>query len=244
MKDNNIRLLEYFYSIDGETRRSGELVWFIRVTGCNLNCSWCDTDYCHYEKGKDIDIDVLVNKMEKTNKCRKVTITGGEPLIHHNIDKLIDRLLYDGWDVNIETNGSVSPDEVLKNKIKNYSQHRNLGMLWYSLDYKCSGSGMNNLMISAKKASDNLRHFDCYKFVVSSKKDLEEMLHRMNLVERYYNENGVEEYNRCTYYISPCFNTIKLPSIIKFMMDKNLIKRVKFQIQVHKIVWDPDKRGV
>ena len=61
---------------------------------------------------------------------------------------------------------------------------------------------------------------------------------------RYYNERKVPENKRCTYYISPCFGEIELPKIIDFMKEKNLIKRVRFQIQVHKIVWDPQKRGV
>lgn len=244
MEDNNIRLLEYFYSIDGETKRSGELVWFIRVTGCNLHCIWCDTNYCHQEKGYSIDIDKLIDKIKSINNCRKVTLTGGEPLIHHNIDKLINRLLAEGFNVNIETNGSINPDEVLKYKIYEYETYRKNGDLWFSIDYKCSGSKMNNKMISALSASKFLRNEDCYKFVVSNKRDLEEMYHRMELVERYYKAEKIEEKNRCTYYISPCFGKIKLPKIVDFMKEKNLIKRVKFQIQEHKIIWDPKKRGV
>ena len=242
MEDNNVRLLECFYSIDGETKRSGELVWFIRLTGCNLQCVWCDTDYCHFEKGETKDIDELVTQLEKTKTSRKVTITGGEPLIHHNVEKLILRLLQHDWDVNIETNGSVNPAKVLNNEI--FNSYRTKGKLWYSLDYKCSGSGMNSKMISARVTSKVLTSNDCLKFVVATRQDLEEAYHRIKLVERYYTENNIPDSCRCTYYISPCFGEIELPSIIDFMKEKNLINRVKFQVQIHKIVWDFNERCV
>lgn len=242
MENNTIRLLECFYSIDGETKRSGELVWFIRVTGCNLHCVWCDTDYCHVEKGELVDIDELVDKLEATKTSRKVTLTGGEPLIHNNIAKLIERLLRDGWDVNIETNGSVDPSKILSNTSIN--KYRKKNQLWFSLDYKCPGSGMNKQMISARSMSNVLTDADCLKFVVSDLQDLEAAYHRIKLVERYYNENKIKENKRCTYYISPCFGKIELPSIIEFMKDKNLINRVKFQIQIHKVVWDFNERCV
>ena len=114
--DNNVNVLEYFYSIDGETKRTGELVWFIRLSGCNLACSYCDTAFCHTEKGQIMDINDLVNKIIETNNCRKVTLTGGEPLIHKNASKLILKLLESGFDVNIETNGSVDPYKILDKK--------------------------------------------------------------------------------------------------------------------------------
>lgn len=242
MTSNNIRLLECFYSIDGETKRSGELVWFIRVTSCNLSCKWCDTDYCHFDKGETKDIDELIKELEKTKTSRKVTITGGEPLIHPNIDKLVKKLLDHGWNVNIETNGSVDPRTILSHDI--FNDYRYNGQLWYSLDYKCPGSNMNNQMISARATAMILTNNDCLKFVVSSKEDLESAYHRIKLVERYYNEERVPEKSRCVYYISPCFGEIELPFIIDFMKEKNLINRIKFQVQVHKIVWDFNERCV
>lgn len=242
MDDNKVTLLEYFYSIDGETKRSGELVWFIRTVGCNLSCIWCDTNYCHTEAGFEIDIDDLVNKIEAENSCKKVTITGGEPLIHHNIDKLLLRLLEDGFDVNIETNGSINPYCVLDKNT--FGKYRRTGQLWFSLDYKCTFSTMRDKMISARSAAYVLGHHDCYKFVVANEEDLSDAYHRIKLVERYYNERKVPECKRCTYYLSPCFNQIELPRIIDFMKEKNLIKRVRFQIQAHKVIWDPNKRGV
>ena len=242
MEDNKVRLLEYFYSIDGETKRSGELVWFIRVTQCNLACRWCDTNYCHWEQGYDIDIDELVDKIEKTNSCKKVTLTGGEPLIHKNITKLILRLLEDGFNLNIETNGSVNPYKILDKKI--FGKYRKNGQLWFSLDYKCKYSGMQDKMISGRSAAYVLGNYDCYKFVVANEEDLNDAYHRIKLIERYYRERKVPEVKRCTYYLSPCFGEIELPKIIDFMKEKNLIKRVKFQIQAHKVVWDFNQRGV
>ena len=242
MEENKVNLLECFYSIDGETKRSGELVWFIRLTGCNLNCIWCDTNYCHKSKGTKTDINDLVDSIKNENNCKKVTITGGEPLIHKNVDKLILKLLEEGYNVNIETNGSIDPNKVLD--FKKFNKYRSNGQLWYSLDYKCTGSHMNDRMISASATSKVLGKEDCLKFVVASKEDLEEAYHRIKLVERYYNERKESEKERCTYYISPCFGQIKLPSIIDFMKEKNLVNRVRFQLQQHKIIWNPKKRGV
>lgn len=240
--DNNVNVLEYFYSIDGETKRTGELVWFIRLSGCNLACSYCDTAFCHTEKGQIMDINDLVNKIIETNNCRKVTLTGGEPLIHKNASKLILKLLESGFDVNIETNGSVDPYKILDKKT--FGKYRKNGKLWFSMDYKSKFSKMQKLMLSGRCMAYILGNTDCLKFVVANEEDLEDAYHRIKLVERYYNERKVPENKRCTYYISPCFGEIELPKIIDFMKEKNLIKRVRFQIQTHKVVWDPQKRGV
>lgn len=240
--DNKINVLEYFFSIDGETKRSGELVWFIRLAGCNLACSYCDTDWCHKEKGEEWDPTILVKKIMETNKCRKVTLTGGEPLNHPNVSDLIKELLVNGFDVNIETNGSINPYKVLDKTT--FGKYRRNGQLWFSMDYKSKFSKMQGFMISARSMFYILGKNDCLKFVVANEQDLVDAYHRIRLCERYYRENNVPENKRCTYYFSPCFGEIELPSIIDFMKEKNLIKRVKFQIQVHKIVWDPNKRGV
>ena len=242
MEKDEVCLLEHFYSIDGETRRSGELVWFIRLTGCNLSCIYCDTNYCHFEKGTVVKIKDLVKEIMNTNNCRKVTLTGGEPLDHPNVADLIYELLTNGFDVNIETNGSINPYEVLDKA--RFGKYRRNGQLWFSMDFKSKYSQMQKFMLPAKTMSYILGHNDCLKFVVANEEDLEDAYHRIKLCERYYRENNVPEEKRCTYYFSPCFGEIELPRIIEFMMEKNLIKRVKFQIQVHKVVWDPNKRGV
>lgn len=240
--NNKINVLECFYSIDGETKRSGELVWFIRLAGCNISCSWCDTNYCHYEKGTEMEIEDLIKNISATNSCKKVTLTGGEPLVHKNIQPLLKSLLEAGYEVNIETNGSVNPYKVLDKDI--FGKYRRNGQLWFSMDFKAKSSKMQKFMISARSMAYILGKEDCLKFVVANREDLEDAYHRIKLCERYYRERKIPESKRCTYYISPCFGEIELPSIIDFMKEKNLIKRVKFQIQVHKIVWDPNKRGV
>lgn len=242
MEKDEVCVLELFYSIDGETKRSGELVWFIRLTGCNLACSYCDTDYCHFEKGEVTKIKDLVREIMETNNCRKVTLTGGEPLAHQNVADLIYELLQNGFDVNIETNGSINPYEVLDKA--RFGKYRRSGQLWFSMDYKSRFSKMQDYMLSARSMAYILGHNDCLKFVVANDQDLNDAYHRIKLCERYYRERKVPEDKRCTYYFSPCFGEIELPKIIEFMMDKNLIKRTKFQVQVHKIVWDPDKREV
>lgn len=242
MDKNSVNVLECFYSIDGETKRSGELVWFIRLSGCNLHCAWCDTDWCHFDKGTQTDIDTLILSITKVNKCRKVTITGGEPLIHPNITTLVYKLLDKGFDVNIETNGSISPAKIFA--ARKFKPYRNNGHLWFSLDYKCTSSKMKGEMISGKEARNSLTQNDCYKFVVANGRDLDDALARIKLVERYYNETHTDNTKRCTYYISPCFGEIELPAIIEYMKNYNMIDRIKFQIQIHKIIWNPNKRGV
>ena len=242
INEGKVNVLEYFYSIDGETRRSGELVWFIRLAGCNLACSYCDTNYCHYDKGTSIEPTTLVKIIMETNSCRKVTLTGGEPLTHPNVKDLIYELLINGFDVNIETNGSVNPYKVLDKDT--FGKYRRFGQLWFSMDYKSKFSNMQEFMLSARSMAYILGSNDCLKFVVANDQDLCDAYHRIKLCERYYRERKVPEFKRCTYYLSPCFGEIELSKIIDFMKDKELIKRVKFQVQVHKIVWDPNKRGV
>lgn len=237
-----VKVLECFHSIDGETKRSGELVWFIRLAGCNLNCSYCDTNWCHTDKGTEVAIQTLINKIKRKNNCKKVTLTGGEPLKHPNVSELVYALLKDGFEINIETNGSVDPYKILDKE--RFGKYKKNGQLWFSMDYKSKFSGMQDLMISARSMAYVLNNNDCLKFVVANEEDLIDALHRIKLCERYYTQRKTPENKRVTYYFSPCFGEIELPEIIKFMQEKKLYKRVKFQIQVHKIVWDPNKRGV
>ena len=124
---------EIFGSIDGEGIRAGELASFVRLAGCNLRCSYCDTQYA---LDKNAGTEMLVNEIiDELNKIgiKNVTLTGGEPLQHKDIDILIDELIKSNYKVNIETNGSIN--------IEKY-----VGKCLITMDYKCPSSKMENTM--------------------------------------------------------------------------------------------------
>lgn len=217
-------IIEKFLSIDGEGPTAGELATFIRFQKCNLRCSWCDTTYSF---GKE-SIKEVLNSQEiydyiKENKAINVTLTGGEPLIQENIDELLYILDKDkDLKVHIETNGSIDI-EPFKKKYKNLS---------FILDYKLPSSKMTKEM-----SENNLNVVDSndvYKFVVGSMEDLQLAY---KIIKNY------DLTSKCLVYFSPVFEEIELQEIVKFMKEKNLNK-VKLQVQLHKIVWNKDTRGV
>lgn len=149
-----LRVNEIFYSIDGEGKRAGELASFIRLTGCNLRCSYCDTQYS-FAEGEEMTPEEIVDALPA---CKNVTLTGGEPLMQ-DVHELLTLLR--GKSVNIETNGSVD--------IRPYM---GFPQAFFTLDYKCGSSGMKNKMMM-----DNfslLRPQDVLKFVVGNMNDLDE----------------------------------------------------------------------
>ena len=133
---------EIFYSIDGEGLRTGELAVFIRLAGCNLNCSYCDTKYAlKISNGNKMTIAEILEEVGKYN-CKNVTLTGGEPLIHAHIKELIDELIKNGYKVNIETNGAVDISEYLNKCL-------------VTMDYKLPSSGMEKFMKLEKNGLKN-----------------------------------------------------------------------------------------
>lgn len=219
-------IIEKFLSVDGEGPSSGELATFIRFQGCNLRCSWCDTVYSW---GKE-NINERLNAQEiydyiKKNKAHNVTLTGGEPLIQKNIEELL-AVLNDDKDLNvhIETNGSIDI-EPFKNKYTN-------GKISYIVDYKLPQSGMTDKMNynNLKCVDEN----DVYKFVIADMADLKksyEIISSYNLAEK------------CCVYLSPVTGSIEMSEIVEFMKEKNMNK-VRLQVQLHKIIWDKNVRGV
>jgi 7-carboxy-7-deazaguanine synthase len=219
-------IIEKFLSIDGEGPSSGELATFIRFQGCNLRCSWCDTTYSW---DKESTSEVLTTKeiydYIKQNGVTNVTLTGGEPLIQENIDKLLEILNFDNnLRIHIETNGSIDIDPFKKrHKGKNIS---------YIVDYKLPSSNMNNKMnLNNLKVVENS---DVYKLVVGSNEDLQMAY---DLISKY------ELTSKCLVYLSPVSGEINMEEIVEFMKDKKLDK-VRLQAQLHKIIWDKDARGV
>lgn len=219
----SIPIVEIFNSIEGEGARSGKLCTFVRTAGCNLRCSYCDTTYSYdIAQARQYEIKQLVEQVEKVAQCYTVTLTGGEPLIHKDVrDCFIPWLLERGYDINIETNGSVDLAQIKRPK---HSK------LMFTMDWKSPSSGMNDKMLE-----ENLRILqprDVLKFVVGSEEDLNEML---RVVESYAIVAQI--------YVSPVFGKIEMADIVEFMK-ANKLDNVRLQVQLHKIIWDPNKRGV
>jgi len=218
------KVVEKFTSVNGEGPLSGQLVVFIRFAGCNLHCSYCDTTWANapdvtYNLMTSVDIYNYI----KSTDIRNVTLTGGEPLLQEGIIELLQILSKDiSLHVEIETNGSVLLDKFAS--IENPPS--------FNMDYKLPFSKMEDKM--------NLNNFkylggkDTVKFVCGSSHDLKKSKFIIDKYELSY---------RINVYISPVFGEIDLKTIVEFMKD-NKMNGVNLQIQLHKIIWDPNKRGV
>lgn len=214
-----MNVIEIFDSIDGEGIYTGCLATFIRLAGCNLRCRYCDTKYS-FTGGTKMSIDEIIEQVDAIGN-KHITLTGGEPLIHREVEKLINRLCEKGYTVNIETNGSVN--------IVPYQFENTV----ITMDYKTISSGENGHMC------DNyiklLRTKDVLKIVCNEDdfEDIEQMLKRVK--------------PRAQIFISPIFNEIKPEMLVNFsklLRDKGICDNVRVQIQLHKIIWKPDARGV
>jgi len=210
---------EIFTSIEGEGIRMGYPVTFIRLYGCNLNCSYCDTRYsCEGQDGTEMNVSEVIEKAKEVD-VKRITLTGGEPLIHKNAEELVDRLVNEGFEVNIETNGSVD--------IYPYIKKENVII---TVDYKSISSGMADKM--NHKNLKYLRNQDVLKFVVGNKEDLADM---KKIIETYSPS--------CNIFVSPVFGQIEASEIVEFIKN-NKLNEVRVQVQLHKIIWEPTKRGV
>lgn len=221
MGESEFDVVEIFDSIDGEGKRTGELTTFIRLAGCNLRCSYCDTPYAlEFNQGNKMKLSEIIKQCEKYDN-KNITLTGGEPLARIYIQDLINELAIKGFEVNIETNGSIS--------LYNAPRLRNV---FYTMDYKCPSSGVEHRM--ELKNLEVLDKEDVLKFVVGSQEDLESVVTILD-------NNDI----KAQVYISPVFGKIEAKEIVDFMKQwKHIFKNAKIQIQLHKIIWNPDERGV
>ena len=214
-----MKVVEIFNSIEGEGKRAGLPATFIRLFGCNLRCSYCDSMYA--VEGTDyteMSVEQIMDKAEEIG-CPNITITGGEPLIHKDIVDLLTTLCSGGFWVNVETNGSVKiPYRTVDDR------------LFYTVDYKTGSSGMSDKM--DLELFKRLTKSDVLKFVVGSSQDLTEAsLFCKNLS------------SQPQIYISPVFGNIEPVELVEFVL-ANKLWDWKVQLQLHKFIWEPDERGV
>lgn len=216
-------VVEDFVSINGEGKRAGQLAYFIRFAGCNLDCAYCDTKWAN---ASDVRYQIyneeqLYNQI-KEKGVKNITLTGGEPLLQKDIKQLLQKLNADTtFRTEIETNGSVDITPFQMERIS------------FTLDYKLSVSGMESKMYLANY--QNLRSTDTVKFVVGSLADLQrskEIIEEYHLIEK-----------GCSIYLSPCFGEIEPEEMVAFLVEQRL-NDVNIQLQLHKYIWDPDRRGV
>lgn len=226
-----MKIVEIFDSIDGEGIRTGQPATFIRLAGCNLRCSYCDTVYslfgedtpCEYTEMNVDEVIVRVNR-----NYRRVTLTGGEPLIHSESEELVSRLADMECEVNIETNGAVDTESFF-HKIKRKDK------LFFTIDYKLPSSGMSDKMLWNNFL--NLRPRDVIKFVCGSDEDIRLMIDIVKKLKDVYSDMP-------HIFIGAVYGMIEAEKLVDIILSEPALSDARFQVQLHKIIWDPDERGV
>ncbi len=213
---DTLKINEIFYSIQGESGLSGLPCVFIRLTYCNLRCTYCDTEYAFYE-GRDMTIDEICSEVRKYD-CNLVEITGGEPLVQENVHVLMSTLCNSGYRVMIETGGSL-PIEKIDRRVK------------VIMDLKTPSSGMSEKNLYSN--IDHLKPDDEIKFVIGSREDYE---WSKEIISRY------ELPGKASVLMSPVFDEMQNIDLASWILNDNL--NVRFQIQLHKYIWHPETRGV
>lgn len=218
------KVVEKFVSINGEGPLSGQIAVFIRFKGCNLKCSYCDTAWANTQNATSTEMSTQeIYDYIKETGVNNITLTGGEPLLREGMKELLDFLGHDKeLNVEIETNGSVDIGEY-SNIVKRPS---------FTMDYKLPTSNMENEMLLSN--FENLEKTDTVKFVAGSMEDLEKA---KEIIDAY------KLVGKCKIYLSTVFGKIKLEEVVEFMKENNM-NGVNLQIQMHKVIWDPNERGV
>lgn len=220
VESRHLKLSEIFFSIQGEGTRAGLPCIFIRLHGCGLRCSYCDTPYAlsHREGGEWKDFAEIRDAIE-VYPCRFVEFTGGEPLEQPEVHLLMRELLDDGYTVAVETGGHIDISSCDPRVIR-------------IMDLKTPSSEM-----SKRNRYENITHLterDEVKFVCGSLDDYNwaaDLIRRHSLTERV-----------ASVLISPVFGKVESVELVNAILRDGL--NVRFQLQMHKFIWDPDKRGV
>lgn len=217
-----LRVTEIFYSIQGESTWAGYPCTFIRLTGCPLRCVWCDTEYS-FHGGEKQSLDSLVARAEEIG-TNLVEITGGEPLIHRNAFVLATRLLDRGFTVLVETSGAVdvAPLDVRAHKI---------------MDLKCPGSGEADKNLWANL--DYLTSRDEIKFVIADRADYE-WARNVILQKGLAEKKSKGELREILF--SPVWDSVEFRKLAEWILEDDL--PVRYQIQLHKVIWGAGVHGV
>ena len=215
---NQLSINEIFYSIQGEGSYAGYACIFIRLMGCNLRCTWCDTEYSFYEGSKQ-SYDDIYNTIQKY-PCTMVELTGGEPLLQKNIFPFFDFLYKKGYQILIETSGSIS--------IENIPNYVHIVM---DLKAPASGESEKNIYsnLSLLKPTDDL------KIVVASQEDMQ---WAYNICREYLIDTILKK----PVILQPAFNIISPEDVGEFIKHSQYIFRLGMQL--HKYIYSPTAKGV
>ena len=211
-----LKINEIYYSVQGESTHAGRPCIFIRLTYCNLRCTYCDTEYAFYD-GEDMEIPEIMNEIQQWD-CNWVEVTGGEPLFQEECIDLLNDLVNSSYEIMLETGGSLSISDVPKEVIK-------------IVDFKCPSSGMEKKNLWS--IVDDLQPHDEVKFVIGNREDFD------------WAKNRIKEYSLdkiCTLLFSPTFGEIDPQQIVEWILSQNL--PVRIQMQMHKMIWSPEEKGV
>ncbi|MFK8011775.1 MAG: 7-carboxy-7-deazaguanine synthase QueE [Marinicellaceae bacterium] len=214
MHKNELKISEIFFSIQGESTLSGFPTVFIRLTGCPLRCSWCDTEYA-FSGGKWMNIDDIVEQA-KSYQTPYICVTGGEPLSQKRCIQLLNKLIENGFTVSLETSGAVSIANVNDKVIT-------------VMDLKAPGSNEEQ-----KNIYENINFLDAkdqIKFVIKDRTDYHwclEIINRYNLIDK------------CEVLFSPVADVLNPTDLAQWILDDKLL--VRMQLQLHKILWN-DAQG-
>ena len=208
-----MKINEIFYSLQGEGKLVGLPTIFIRTTGCNLRCAYCDTTYA-YHQGTEMTSEDIIHSIKKW-QCKRVCITGGEPVLQDELLPFLDVLSKKKYEVSLETNGSMDITPFVS-----------LGNLLISLDIKCPSSGMHDKMLFSN--IHFLRPIDQLKFVISDKKDFT------------YASSIISQYKPLCPVIMQS-STGNLRDLADWVLASK--QDIRFGIQLHKLIWG-DKKGI
>lgn len=211
-----LKINEIYKSVQGESSKAGLPCIFIRLTYCNLRCSYCDSEYAFYD-GKEMEIEEILSEIRNLD-CKLVEVTGGEPLFQNECVELMKRLCDEGYEVMVETGGSLPIKDIDKR-------------VMVILDLKTPSSKMmkKNLFENV----EYIKPIDEIKFVIGSREDYDwskEIVAKYNL------------YAKCSILFSTVFGKLEPVTLVNWILEDKL--NVRFQLQMHKYIWDPKEKGV
>ncbi|MFN7947823.1 MAG: radical SAM protein [Blastocatellia bacterium] len=215
---SSMRITEIFYSIQGESSYAGLPCAFVRLTWCNLRCAWCDSEYT-FTGGAEMSVDEVLERVRGYG-CRLVEVTGGEPLVQkRECTELVRRLCDEGFTVLVETGGSLDASVLDNRAVK-------------ILDVKCPGSGE-----AARNFWPNLERLnpqDEIKFVMTDRADFD---YALGVIEKYRLDQ-----REPFVLMSPVWGAVEWKDLAEWILQSGA--RARLQLQMHKLIWGPDTKGV